>query len=111
MTELSEVPVNETGAGASKAPQAAPKPPEIAEKSEGKVEDPIVLQETIQGFKDDPEWSSNARGALEEVGLSFDDLAGKDLTSLPKDEFARIAGKLAVLSQEGYRVMPPPPSS
>lgn len=77
----------------------------------GKVEDPIVLQATIQRFKDNPEWSANAQLAFKEVGLSFDDLASKDLTEISKEDFTQIAGRLEILSKEGYRVMPPPPSS
>jgi len=77
----------------------------------GLCEDPAILQNTIQGHKKDGAWTDAARGAFKEAGLDYDELVGKDLAAVPKDEFLQIAKKLTVLKEPGHRAMPPPQTS
>lgn len=76
----------------------------------GLVKDPVVLQNTVERFREDPAWIDAARVAFGTAGLSFDQLP-TDLRAIPKEEFASIAEKLTVLASQENRVMPPPVTS
>ena len=74
----------------------------------GMVEDPRVLQNTVQKLNSDPDRRNQAILAFNQAGLDFDQLSSSDLTSLPAEDFKQIAEKLTILSTPEYRAMPEP---
>lgn len=72
----------------------------------GIVEDPRVLQATVERLNLDPLLKSQATDAFKLAGLDYNELAGVDLTQVPQDDFRQIAEKLKVLMTKEYRKMP-----
>ncbi len=72
----------------------------------GIVEDPRVLQKTVQRLSSDPRYSEAATQAFGLAGIDFSKLSGKDLTIMPKNEFDSVREKLRILMTKEYRRMP-----
>ncbi len=72
----------------------------------GMVEDPRILQNTVQRLNVDQARRNQAILAFSQAGLDFDQLSATDLTNLPQDEFRQIAEKLKILTTKEYRAMP-----
>ncbi len=72
----------------------------------GIVEDPRVLQKTVQRLSSDPRYSEAATQAFGLAGIDFSKLSGKDLTIMPKTEFDLVREKLRILMTKEYRRMP-----
>lgn len=77
----------------------------------GVVEDPRVLQSTVQRLNSDPTWRSQAVNAFNKVGLDFNTLASTELTKMDLTQFRQIADKLKILSTKEYRAMPEIPKN
>jgi hypothetical protein len=76
----------------------------------GMVEDPRVLQDTVQKLNSDPDRRNQAILAFYQADrLDFEQLSATDLTSLPQEEFKQIAEKLTILTMPGHRAMPEAP--
>ncbi len=72
----------------------------------GIVEDPIVLQKTVQRLSSDPKFSEAAVAAFNTAGLDFSKISGKDLAAMPKQEFDDVREKLRILMTPELRKMP-----
>lgn len=72
----------------------------------GMVEDPRILQNTVQKLNLDQARRGQAMLAFNQAGLDFDQLSATDLANLPQDEFGQIAEKLKILTTKEYRAMP-----
>lgn len=77
----------------------------------GIVEDPRVLQATVEQLNSDPLLKSQATDAFKLAGLDYNELAGSDLTQMPQADFKQIAEKLKVLMTKEYRKMPEIPAN
>lgn len=72
----------------------------------GIVEDPRVLQKTVQRLASDLRYSEAATQAFGLAGLDFSKISGRDLMTMPKDEFDSLREKLRILMTKEYRRMP-----
>lgn len=72
----------------------------------GIVEDPRVLQKTIQRLSFEPKYSEAATQAFGLAGIDFSDISARDLTKMPKIEFDALREKLRILMTKEYRRMP-----
>lgn len=72
----------------------------------GIVENPIVLQKTVQRLSSDPKYSEAATEAFGLAGLDFSKVSSRDLTTMPKEEFDSIREKLRILMTPEFRRMP-----
>ncbi len=72
----------------------------------GIVENPIVLQKTVQRLSSNPRYSQAAIEAFSTAGLDFSEISARDLTSMPKEEFDSVREKLRILMTKEYRRMP-----
>lgn len=72
----------------------------------GIVEDPRVLQKTIQRLSSDPAFVPHAVQAFSLAGLDFAELAKIDMNSLLQSQFKEIANKLKILTAREFRAMP-----
>lgn len=71
----------------------------------GMVEDPRVLQATVQKLNSDAT-RGQAIEAFGKANLDFNSLSASDLTQLSQEEFRQIADKLQILSTGEYRANP-----
>ncbi len=72
----------------------------------GIVEDPSILQKTVQRLSADPKFSEAAVAAFNTAGLDFSQVSSMDFVSMPKQEFDDIREKLRILMRKEYRAMP-----
>lgn len=72
----------------------------------GIVEDPRVLQKTVQRLSAEPRYAEAATQAFGLAGLDFSKVSSKDLAAMPRQEFDSIREKLRILMTKEYRRMP-----
>ncbi len=63
----------------------------------GIVEDPRVLQRTVQRLSSDQRYSESATEVFSRAGLDFTKISNTDLTGMPKEEFDDLREKLRVI--------------
>ncbi len=77
----------------------------------GIVEDPRVLQSTMQRLNSDPAWRSQAVSAFSQVGLDFDSLTTENFTKIVPQNFKEISDKLKMFILKENRAMPEIPKN
>lgn len=77
----------------------------------GFVDNPRVLQLTVERLSSDPEYVSQDTEAFSLAGLDFSELAQRDIRSLPQSQLIEITDKLKILMtpEYGKKVVLPPP--